>query len=89
MTIHRFIGNLHPDVNEEDMKKDLENLGISVLGLEKNQGKSTRLKSFHLTAKRSDAEKIDDPNTWPENVIVRRFFLPKKGINDGEEHKTS
>ena len=78
LTIHRFIGNVHPDVNVETMKKDLDQMGITVLDLQLNQGKSTRMKSFHLTAKRSDSEKIDDPETWPENIVVRRFFLPRK-----------
>ena len=82
LTIHRFIGRVLPDVDAESMKRDLENLGISVLALEENQTKNSRFKSFHLTAKRSDAGKIDDPETWPENIVVRRFFLPKRKPDD-------
>ena len=89
LTIHRFIGRVHPDVNVDSLKTDLENIGISVLDLQLNESKLSRFKSFHLTAKRSDAEKIDNPDTWPENVVVRRFFLPRKKAEDKVEQNES
>ena len=85
LTIHRFIGRIHPDVDIETMKKDLETLGISVLNLQQNESKNSQFKSFHLTAKRADAEKIDNPNTWPENVVVRRFFLSRRKADSAAE----
>lgn len=85
LTIHRFIGNVHPDVDVETMKTDLTSMGISVIELQQNVSKFSRFKSFHLMAKRSDAEKIDNPDTWPENIIIRRFFLPRRKPSDESE----
>ena len=46
--------------------------------LETLDTKHQRFKSFRLRIKRSDLERVEDSEFWPEGVLVSPFFRPRQ-----------
>ena len=42
-----------------------------------------RYKSFRLRVKRSDLDKIEDADFWPQGVVVCRYFRPRNKEQNG------
>ena len=83
---HRYIGNVHSNVTTSMIESDLKSRGVDVVKLEENViTKHSRSKSFKLTVKRGDEEKVDDHGFWPVNVLCRPWFNPRqpRGDRDG------
>ena len=59
------------------MEADLRAWGVDVISLDELGRKHSRFKSFKLSIKKDDQEKIDDASFWPPNVKVRRYFAPQ------------
>jgi hypothetical protein len=80
LSVHHYIGNIDLESNNDEIKSYIEEKGITVLGFEENQPKYEPkcFKSFHLTLKKSDLPNSEDPDIWPQDVVVRQFFVPRK-----------
>ena len=82
---HRYIGNVRNDVTADMIVNDLKARDIDVVSVEENVvTKHTRYKSFKLSVKRADTDKVDDAGFWPSNVVVRRWWHPRQPRNDGD-----
>ena len=77
LTINKYVGRFHNDVVEEDIRKFIEDKGVTVVELEPLDTKHHRFKSFRLRFKRSQLDKIEDGEFWPAGVIVSPFFRPR------------
>ena len=83
---HRYIGNVNSNVTASMIEDDLKSRGIDVVKLEENViTKHSRFKSFKLTVKRDDEEKVDDRGFWPMYVLCRPWYNPRqpRGDRDG------
>ena len=83
---HRYIGNVNSDVTAIMIENDLKSRGVDVVKLEENViTKHSRFKSFKLTVKRDDEEKVDDRGFWPMYVLCRPWYNPRqpRGDRDG------
>ena len=77
LTINKYIGRVHNDVTQEELRQYIVDAGISVVELETLETKHKRFQSFRLRVKRTDLDRIEQPDLWPEGVIVSPFFRPK------------
>ena len=48
--------------------------GIQISKCEAIKSLSTTSKSFKVTVRASQRDKLLDANFWPENILVRKFF---------------
>ena len=76
---HRYIGNVNSSVTAEMIENDIKSRGVDVVKLEENTiTKHSRFKSFKLTVKRNDKEKVDDHSFWPMFVVCRPWYQPRQ-----------
>ena len=60
------------------IEEDVKSRGIDVVKLEENVvTKHSRFKSFKLTVKRGDDDKVNDNSFWPDGVLIRRWYNPR------------
>ena len=52
--------------------------GISVIACKELETRSTMSKSFKISLNMSDRQKLLDPNVWPEEIICRKFYNPRR-----------
>ena len=83
LTTTCYIGRVDVSVTCDDIKADVISKGIDVIEIEENVTRHQRFKSFKLVIKKTDYEKLDDRDEWPEGVIFRRFFNPRVIETDG------
>ena len=80
---HRYIGNVDSNVTASMIEDDLKARGVDVVKLEQNViTKHSRFKSFKLTVKRDDEEKVDDHGFWPMYVLCRPWYNPRQPRSD-------
>ena len=77
LTVNKYVGRFHNDVTVETVRSYIEDQGVSVVELELLDTKHQRFKSFRLRFKRSQLEKVEDGEFWPQGVIVSPFFRPR------------
>ena len=80
LTVNKYIGRFHNNSTVENVRQYIEGQGVTVVELEKIDTKHHRFKSFRLRVKRTELERVEDGEFWPEGVIVSPFFRPR--IND-------
>ena len=73
---HWYVGNVKTNVTTDDIKKDFESRGICGYKIELNR-ESDYSKSFKISFKRDDDDKIADGSFWPKGVIYRRWHNPR------------
>ena len=72
---HYFIIRLSNDVNEETLRTYCIDSGLIVHGCRELPSERSDLKSFHIIFPESQLTIAEDSSTWPEHVILRRYFL--------------
>lgn len=77
LTVNRYVGNVDIGATTDQIRDFLIQEGVAVVELEENKTQHSRFKSFRLRIRKDDLSKIDDPNFWPEKVVIRPFFRPK------------
>ena len=77
LTINKYIGRLHNDVTVDAVRKFIGDQGVTVVELEPLDTKHQRFKSFRLRIRRSDLDRVEDGEFWPEGVLVSSFFRPR------------
>ena len=50
---------------------------VTVVELDEIKTSHERFKSFRLCVKRSDPDKIEDAEFWPQGIVVCRYFRPR------------
>lgn len=79
LTVNRYVGRFHNDAALEDVRKFIVDQGVTVVELEDLETKHGRFRSFRLRVKRIELPRIEDPEFWPEGVILSPFFRPRGG----------
>ena len=77
LTINKYIGRVHNDVSQEDVRKFLVDQNVTVMELEQLDTKHNRFKSFRVRVKRDDLEIIEERDFWPQGILCGSFFRPK------------
>lgn len=68
-----YIGHLHQNTTPEKVERHLKNLDVKEISeCEEIQTKGS-LKAFKVGIPLTDLQKITNPESWPEGVIVRRY----------------
>ena len=65
------------DTTEETLRQFISQKDVTVVELDTIKTTHDRYKSFRLRVKRSDLEKIEDADFWPQGVVVCRYFRPR------------
>jgi hypothetical protein len=65
------------EASGDSIRTYIKQKGVNVVELEENSTHHERIKSFRLWVWYSDLGSIDNPNFWPEAVVVRHFFRPR------------
>ena len=90
LTVERYLGRVGINEDNEMVKKHIQDAGITVVGFEENSRVHERFKSFKLTIKRSQLKQLENPQLWPEGVILRNFFRPRlRKVPDAREGTAS
>jgi hypothetical protein len=83
--VNKYLGQVNNSVSLEMVQEHITAKDVSIVELEQLNTKHSRFKSFRLRVKRNDLSKVEDPNFWPQNVILKPFFRGKtpNTKNDG------
>ena len=74
-----YVGNCDLDTNTDSLFSYILNeTGIRVVACEELETRSTVSKSFKVTLNMHDRQKLLNPNVWPEEIICRKFYKPRK-----------
>ena len=83
LTVDCYIGRVDLDATTDEIKAFVVSKGIDVCDIAENVTTHRRFKSFKLVIKKTDYEKLDDRELWPEGVVFRRFWRPRNAGADG------
>lgn len=75
---HVYVGRISKEFTDADVKSWCSANKAPILYIRKVSGDESIFNSFHCIFAGDLSEKIDSPAFWPENVIVKRFFLNEK-----------
>ena len=73
-----FIYRVDNTVSEADVKDYMNSENIAFDDITCMSNELAKFKSFKLCIPISSVKRVFDPDTWPENVYVRKFILPKE-----------
>lgn len=73
-----FVGRCTPETTNDDVISYCLENGAEVVKCEKINGKSPNSTSFKLTVSANIRDQLLDPGFWPEDIVVRKFYTPKK-----------
>ena len=88
LTTELYVGNVSVDVSLEEAKTAITNLGVTVVEIEV-VGKRNHFQSFRLRVKRSDMERIKNPDFWPDGIVIRRLFRGRRADASGGSSNTN
>ena len=77
LTVARYVGRVALGTTADDIRSSLQQSGVDVVALEAISVKHNRFSSFKLVIKKLQLKLIENPDLWPEGVIVGRWWLPK------------
>ena len=77
LTVDCYIGRVDLNATADEIKAFVISKGIDVSAIEENVTMNQRFKSFKLVIKKTDYEKLDDRDLWPEGVVFQRFWRPR------------
>ncbi|CAH1102155.1 unnamed protein product [Psylliodes chrysocephalus] len=75
---HYHATNFAVDAPAEELEKHLQKYAPSVKVQKLNSRNPTKHSSFKISLLSSESNAILDSNIWPSQVILNRFFLPRK-----------
>ena len=80
-TADLYVGNCDVSVTADSLNKYiLDDLGIQVDKCDALVTKSTGCRSFKITLNLGDRQKLLSSEVWPEGILCRKFFNPRKKI---------
>jgi hypothetical protein len=77
LTVERYLGRVGINKDNEMVKKHIQDAGITVVGFEEYSRIHKRFKSLKLTVKQSQLKQLENPQLWPEGVILCNSFYPR------------
>ena len=77
-----YIGNCDQDVTSESLTKYIfDEMKIKVEKCEQLVTRNVNCVSFKLTLNMNDRQKLLSPDVWPEGIICRKFYNPRRNSN--------
>ena len=74
-----YVGNCDLNVTIESLSEYILNeMNIKIDNCEMLISRNTRSRSFKVTLNLKDRDKLLSPEVWPEDIICRKFFNPRK-----------
>ena len=73
-----FVFRVHCDVEDESLSSFLTDENISVIKFEKVSHDDSIMKSYKVTIKHDDLEKVMNEDFWPDGIGCRKFFSKRK-----------
>ena len=73
-----FVGRCVPGTTTEDVKEYCTDNGVTVDKCEEIKTNSSSSTSFKVTIAAGMRDKLLDSDFWPEDVVVRKFYAPRK-----------
>ena len=70
-----YIGNCHNDVTPDSISKYIvDETNIRIVKCESLASRNESCRSFKVTLKISDRQRLLSPEVWPEGIICRKFY---------------
>ena len=85
LTVPRYIGRVALGTPTDDVKSLLVDNGVDVVSLEPLTLKHNRFLSYKLVVKKSQLPLIENPDLWPEGVMVGRWWSGKPASTLNEQ----
>ena len=89
LTVPRYIGRVALGTSTDDVKSLLIDVGVEVISLDPLPLKHNRFQSYKLVVKKSQIPLIEDPDIWPEGVMVGRWWSAKPTASSPENENQS
>ena len=83
LTVNKYISRFHMDTTINELRQFISQKDVTVVELDPITTAHNRYKSFRLRVKRSDLDKIEDADFWPQGVVVCRYFRPRNKEQNG------
>ena len=77
LTVESYVGRVDFSVTSDTIKTDLISRGIDVIDIKENTTRHQLFKSFKLIVKKTNFDRLNVPEAWPEGVVFRRFRRPR------------
>lgn len=78
-TVDIYVGNCDLNVTIESLSEYILNeMNVKIDNCEMLISRNTRSRSFKVTMSLTDRDKLLSPEVWPEDIICRKFFNPRK-----------
>jgi hypothetical protein len=75
---YAFVYRVAKTVTVDNMKDYLKSEYIRYYDVECMSNEDAKFKSFKLEIPKTSVDKVFNPETWPENIYVRKFIMPKQ-----------
>ena len=72
---HLYVGRIKQTNDESDIVAWCQSKGFPLNHIREITKENSRHKSFHCVFDGEHATIIDQPNSWPENVVINRYYL--------------
>lgn len=82
--IHLFVGRVKSKCENEEVRRSINEF-LTIEEFKQLATKSTRYKCFYLKVPFEQKAIAYDPTLWPNNVLVSRYYFPKKSRNDEKQ----
>lgn len=70
-----YVGRCDPNVSTDDIVKYIQDeINIEPLNCDLISKPDLPVKSFRVCVRASDVETLLQPDVWPENICVRRYY---------------
>ena len=77
LTVARYVGRVALGTTVDEIRSSLEQINVEAVSLTAITLNHNRFASFKLVVKRSQLGLIENPDFWPEGVIIGRWWSPK------------
>ena len=77
-----YVGKLHRDSTDQELKAYVSSKGIDVWECELNSSRS-QLKSFRVCIPLEALEEVNAPEFWPRGIVVRRYIFRRNEFERG------
>ena len=72
---HYFLSRVAANVDTDVLKNYCKEKNLTVLGCRDLPSKRKDMKSFHIVIPAAESTIAENADTWPEDIILRRYFL--------------
>ena len=82
-----FLGRVDRDATENSIREYIaETFEVDAVSITKLDILSQRFNAYKINVKFSDREKLFQPELWPEDVVIDKFYQRSKRANDIVEY---